>query len=327
MNELPSRAFCQAFPSPLRLCFWRGWRWPPARPEPPSRRLGRLDRGPVSLVDQDGDVSATRAEGPYRIVYFASPLPESARPTAPDRPGLRRSRRRIRPARPASSRSSSPSTRSAIRPPSSSNMSPPSSAVIGLTGTSEQIAQRRDLRNLLQEGAGGGRSYVMNIADASVRPQRRTDPLLPHEKGAAAISAELARGSDAPFLGEAASRAHAAPMGSLCDGCGKCCLHKLEDEVSGEVHPPTSLPPARRRAAAAGLSRPTRLCSDCIRLTAQRWEAALAPSTCAYRLRAEGKRSRMALSDQRRPRDRSQVGMSRAAGPSPKGRPATLSII
>src|SRR4028118_504305 len=78
---------------------------------------------------------------------------------------------------------------------------------------------------------------------------------------------------------------------SLCDGCGKCCLHKIEDELSGEIHP--------TNVACKLLDRSTARCSDyrnrrafvpdCVRLS-----AAHAPplprqhSTCAYRLTATG---------------------------------------
>ncbi len=78
----------------------------------------------------------------------------------------------------------------------------------------------------------------------------------------------------------------------LCDGCGKCCLHKLEDEVSGEVH--------ATNVACRLLDRHSCRCSnyrgrrayvpDCIRLDAANvGRFAWLPSTCAYRLRAEGK--------------------------------------
>ncbi len=78
----------------------------------------------------------------------------------------------------------------------------------------------------------------------------------------------------------------------LCDGCGKCCLHKLEDEVSGEVHP--------TNVACRLLDRHSCRCSnyrdrrafvpDCIRLNAANVARfAWLPSTCAYRLRAEEK--------------------------------------
>ena len=78
----------------------------------------------------------------------------------------------------------------------------------------------------------------------------------------------------------------------LCDGCGKCCLHKLEDADTGEVHP--------TNVACKLLDRESGHCThyqgrrafvpDCIRLDADNVERfAWLPSTCAYRLRAEGK--------------------------------------
>ena len=78
---------------------------------------------------------------------------------------------------------------------------------------------------------------------------------------------------------------------ALCDGCGKCCLHKLEDEETGELH--------ATNVACRLLDRRTGLCSDyrnrrayvpeCVRLTARNVQAIeWLPSTCAYRLRANG---------------------------------------
>ena len=79
---------------------------------------------------------------------------------------------------------------------------------------------------------------------------------------------------------------------SLCDGCGKCCLHKLEDADTGEVQ--------ATNIACTLLDRHSCRCSnyrgrrayvpDCLRLTAANvGRFAWLPTTCAYRLRAEGK--------------------------------------
>lgn len=79
---------------------------------------------------------------------------------------------------------------------------------------------------------------------------------------------------------------------SLCDGCGRCCLHKLEDEDSGEI--------AQTNVACRLLNLKTcactryadrkRLVPDCVVLTPDNVsELAWMPTTCAYRLLAEGK--------------------------------------
>jgi uncharacterized protein len=72
---------------------------------------------------------------------------------------------------------------------------------------------------------------------------------------------------------------------SLCDGCGKCCVHKLEDEDTGELLP--------TNVACRLLDRRTGLCKDyrnrkahvpeCVRLTPEKLETLdWLPSTCAY---------------------------------------------
>ena len=75
---------------------------------------------------------------------------------------------------------------------------------------------------------------------------------------------------------------------ALCDGCGKCCLNKLEDEETGEV--------ALTRVACRLLDDATCLCSqyeirhqfvpDCIVLRPSNIEKNLywMPETCAYKL-------------------------------------------
>ena len=78
---------------------------------------------------------------------------------------------------------------------------------------------------------------------------------------------------------------------ALCDGCGQCCLHKVEDADNGRIWP--------TNVACKLLDLGTARCSDyrsrrkyvpdCVRLTPDlagtlEW----LPPTCAYRLRADG---------------------------------------
>ncbi|MGA7328856.1 MAG: YcgN family cysteine cluster protein [Rhodomicrobium sp.] len=79
---------------------------------------------------------------------------------------------------------------------------------------------------------------------------------------------------------------------SLCDGCGQCCLIKLEDEDTGDI--------AVTRLACKLLNIGTCRCSDydnrrthvedCLQLTpSDAHHLTWLPGTCAYRLVAEGR--------------------------------------
>ena len=80
---------------------------------------------------------------------------------------------------------------------------------------------------------------------------------------------------------------------ALCDGCGKCCLNKIEYEDTGEVE--------YTRVACRLLDDATCRCTqypirhqfvpDCIRITPKTIAkvAYWMPATCAYRLRHEGR--------------------------------------
>ncbi|NML07360.1 YcgN family cysteine cluster protein [Sphingomonas sp. G-3-2-10] len=78
---------------------------------------------------------------------------------------------------------------------------------------------------------------------------------------------------------------------ALCDGCGKCCIHKLEDDETGEL--------MATNIACRMLDRRMGQCKDyrnrrayvpeCVRLTNSNVHTIeWLPRTCAYRLRAAG---------------------------------------
>jgi len=83
----------------------------------------------------------------------------------------------------------------------------------------------------------------------------------------------------------------ASEFEAVCDGCGKCCLHKLEDEDNGEVY--------YTKVACRFLDHTSCQCQtygdrqqqvpDCVVLTPETVKQTYwLPETCAYRLLDEG---------------------------------------
>ena len=79
---------------------------------------------------------------------------------------------------------------------------------------------------------------------------------------------------------------------ALCDGCGRCCLHKLEDEDTGLLYATNvacELLDRRTGGCTDYANRKARV-SDCVVLSIKGLgQVDWLPESCAYRLRAEGK--------------------------------------
>jgi len=78
---------------------------------------------------------------------------------------------------------------------------------------------------------------------------------------------------------------------SLCDGCARCCLFKLEDEDTGVVYYTNVACRLldHERCSCTQYPRRNELVPDCVLVTPEIARESWLPDTCAYRLLAEGK--------------------------------------
>lgn len=78
---------------------------------------------------------------------------------------------------------------------------------------------------------------------------------------------------------------------SLCDGCARCCLLKLEDEDSHEVFFTNVVCKylEQEQCRCTEYQQRNHLVPDCVVVTPEIAQQPWLPDTCAYRLLAEGK--------------------------------------
>ncbi len=96
-------------------------------------------------------------------------------------------------------------------------------------------------------------------------------------------------GEIAPFWERPLAGLDRADWEALCDGCGKCCLHKVEDEDTGRIYFTDVACRLLDTATARCKDYRNRRASvpDCLQLTPHTaGELEWLPESCAYRLRA-----------------------------------------
>lgn len=104
--------------------------------------------------------------------------------------------------------------------------------------------------------------------------------------------AKPANGEKNPFWKKPLEKLTSQEWESLCDGCGRCCLVKLEDEDTAEIHYTNIVCTLFDGTSCRCKDYKNRRekVPDCITLSMKNVrELGWLPPTCAYRLRAEGK--------------------------------------
>jgi uncharacterized cysteine cluster protein YcgN (CxxCxxCC family) len=95
-----------------------------------------------------------------------------------------------------------------------------------------------------------------------------------------------------PFWEKPLSTLDRGDWEALCDGCGRCCLHKLEDDETGELHPTNVACKLldRRNGRCTDYAHRQARVPDCVMIDRKKLKSLdWLPETCAYRLRAAGK--------------------------------------
>jgi uncharacterized cysteine cluster protein YcgN (CxxCxxCC family) len=99
-------------------------------------------------------------------------------------------------------------------------------------------------------------------------------------------------GKPKPFWEKPLAQLDRGEWEALCDGCGRCCVHKLEDDESGQLFATNVACKLldRKTGGCTDYANRKRRVADCVVLGRDglgtlEW----LPETCAYRLRAEGK--------------------------------------
>jgi len=98
--------------------------------------------------------------------------------------------------------------------------------------------------------------------------------------------------SSEPFWEKPLERLNRGEWEALCDGCGRCCLHKLEDDDTAELYPTNVACRLldRRYGKCTDYKNRRKHVIDCVVLNRRNIEEIdWLPDTCAYRLRAAGK--------------------------------------